>query len=145
MAKNGTRLTAAQELHVQRLIEADKNPAFEGTLEFTLVLEFLHQRHPKICRVVYAYTPEWDYCDPHTGEIRSGVDSMMYHVDIQAVPELLQKRDGSWKLGKPYWKRFDDFIADDVLSHDMQDSIIDAIDLVCRDQDADRRKAAGLS
>jgi hypothetical protein len=143
MTKNGTKLTAAQERHVQRLVEAEENPAFVGALEFRMTFGFLGGRYDKNCRVLYEFTPEWDYYDGKSGEIRPGVECLSYHLEIEAVPEVRQRKDLTWQLGKPYWKRFDDFIADDVFSHDMQDAIVDAIDEKCRAEDAERRKAAG--
>jgi hypothetical protein len=68
----------------------------------------------------------------------------MYHVEIQAVPEIRMKADGTWKLGKPYWVRFDDLCRDHILTHDMQDEILNAVEAKCQVEDAERRKAAGL-
>ena len=122
------------------------NYAFQGELLFDLVLEFLGQRYTKKCKVVYAYTPgDWSFFDLKTTSIQEGFDSCIYHVEVQAVPELdQQNEDGTWKLGAPYWVRFEDFTRDDVLTHGMQDDLLNAVEEKCRLEDAERRRAAGL-
>ena len=120
--------------------------AFKGELEFDLAMEFLGRRDVKKCRIVYAFTPgEWPFYDLKTKSVRKEIEAAMYHVEVQAVPELRPKADGTWKLGKPYWLHFEDFCRDDILTHDMQDDIMNAVEARCEAEDAERRKAAGLS
>jgi hypothetical protein len=127
-----------------RLDDYSNAHAFHGELEFDLVLEFLGERCTKRCRAVYAFTPgDWSFYDIDTKTVRSEIESCIYHVDILAVPEVEQNEDGTWKLGAPYWVAFEDFIRDDILSHDMQDTILNAIDTKCRLEDTERRSAAG--
>ena len=116
----------SEQAAVGALLESWGRPAFTGELEFDLVLEFLGRRDIKKCKAVYAFTPgDWPFYDLKTKSVQVGVESCIYHVEIQAVPELRQKADGTWRLGKPYWIHFEDFIRDDILSHDMRDAILE--------------------
>jgi hypothetical protein len=133
----------SEQAAVDAWLESWGRPAFTGDLEFDLVLEFLGRRDTKRCKVVYAFTPEWPFYDPNTKTVREETETCSYHVEIKAVPELRQKADGTWKLGKPYWIHFEDFIRDDVLSHDMRDAILNAIEERCRLEDVERRRTAG--
>jgi hypothetical protein len=120
--------------------------AFQGELPFDLALEFLGRRYTKRCKVVYAFTPgDWPFYDVKTKTIREALESAIYHVEIEAVPELRQKADFTWKLGKPYWLHFEDFCRDDVFSHDMREILLNAIEDKCRTEDAERRRIAAQS
>jgi hypothetical protein len=109
----------------------------------------LGQRFTRPARIVYAFTPgDWRYFDPETGKTRKGTETAFYHVDLRLVPKEWHDDgtgEGVVKEGKPYWFTFGDFVRNDMLPNDVLDAILNAIEDKCRAEDAERRKAAGLS
>ena len=143
MAKKNDNLDAAAERHVQRLIYANKNRAFEGVLEFDLTVELLGGRFMRRARIVYSYTPgDWPWFDPKARKSRRGVESARYHLEVAAVREE-EHEDGTVTYGKPRWVRCMDILQDDVPTNAVLGNIINRIDLKCRAEDRQLRKAAG--
>jgi hypothetical protein len=143
MPKNA-KLDPAAEKHVQRMIDAYKDPAFEGTLEFDLAVDLLGERFTRRARIVYTYTPgDWAWFDLTAGKERRGTESASYHMEVAAVREY-EHDDGTVTYGKPRWVRCMDILQDDVPTNAVLGLIINSIDLRCRSEDAERRKAAGL-
>ena len=71
----------------------------------------------------------------------SVVDQCSYSLHLQAVPEEFHD-DGTITEGKPHWVRMEDIIRDDVVSREMWDVVLDAIEEKSKAEDADRRPAA---
>jgi hypothetical protein len=144
MAKKVDKLNAAAERHVQRLLYADAHPAFEGDIEFDLEVTILGKRFTRRAKIVYAFTPDWAWFDPATGKKGPGTESARYHLEVAAVREE-HHDDGTVTYGAPRWVRCMDILQDDVPTHAILAWIINRIDLKCRAEDRERRKAAGLT
>ena len=90
--------------------------------------------------MVYEHTPEWEYWDLRKKAPYVGWEGSSYHIEVAAVPEE-HHRDGV-TLGEPYWVRMDDITRDDVLPHEVWDTVLDAVDEKCKLEDAERRRVA---
>ena len=141
-----TRKAGASELsaaeHDAQSRYYDRNPAFKGALEFDVTIEWLGKRVTRRARVDYEHTPEGEFYDLQKKALCiSGVDQCSYTFHIHAVPEEFHD-DGKVTEGKRHWVKMEDITRNDVVTHEMWDAVLDAIEEKSKADDAERRRAA---
>ena len=136
-------ITATEQEEHERERHSMNFPAFRGELGFDLTFELVGKRITRKAKVVFEHTPEWQYFDLRKKAPFTGCASSMWHLEIAAIPEDHQQ-DGTVVHGKPYWIRLDDVTHEDVLPHELWDAVLDAVDEQCKQDDAQRRRAAAI-
>ena len=124
------------------------HPGFEGELLFDLELKLLGKTVTRKAKVVFKHTPEWPYYDLNKKAVHDGWESTQSHLEIEAVPENWTDdgtENGTWIPETHKWVQTGDLVTEGILPMEVWDGIYDAIDEQCKREDADRRKAAGIS
>ena len=63
------------------------HPAFEGHIEFDLVINLLGLTVQRRARLEFTYTPDWKYFDTEQGNERLGWDSRSVAIEVLATPD----------------------------------------------------------
>ena len=92
-------------------------------------------------KLVYEHTPEWPYFDLRKQAEFTGWESSSFHLELAAVPEVCEN-DGTEAAAE--WFETHEIARNGVLSEEMWDALLDAVDEKCKAEDAKRRRAAGL-
>jgi hypothetical protein len=138
--------SAALEEDIALARYSSENPAFSGTLEFDLDIGVFGKKISRKARIVWEYTPAWEYFDPRLQRVHEGWPGDCMHVEVFSGLERevwvpgpdgeLHPRDKS-----PQWRQFDltDLFEDGVAPPELLGEIEDRIDEMARREDAIRR------
>ena len=118
-----------------------RNPGFQGTLEFDLVLELLGRKVTWKAKIVYTHTPEWEYWGLLKQAPYTGWASSSWQIELLAVPQE-QDEGGNFVDLEPYWMKLEELTRDDIIPTEVWDVLLDAVDDKCRAEDAERRRVA---
>jgi hypothetical protein len=115
-------------------------PGFKGELPFDLTVTLLGKSVTRKATMVYEHTPEWAYYDLRKKAEFKGWASTQYHIELAAVPEVYES-DG-WTEAAPEWFEAEDMTRNGVLTEEIWETVLDAIDEKCKAADAERRRVA---
>jgi hypothetical protein len=115
-------------------------PGFKGELLFDLTVTLLGKSVTRKAKVVYEHTPGWPYYDLRKQAEFKGWDSTKYHIELAAVPEVYES-DG-WTEAAPEWFKSEDITRSGVLTEEIWEAALDAIEEKCKAEDVERRRVA---
>jgi hypothetical protein len=124
---------------------SNRNPGFQGELEFDLTIEAAGKRVTRRAKVVYTHTPEWEYFDERKKAPYTGWESSNFHLEVLAVPPDAGDDRERTILDRPYWTKLEDLQRDEIISREIWDALLDLIDDQCRAEDEERRRIAAQS
>jgi hypothetical protein len=139
--------TMFEEEELERFRHSEKCPAFEGTLEFDVKIELLGKSVTRKARVIWQYTPEWEYYDLNRHCLMRGFPGDQMHAEILKVSTRQHwdtGEDGVSRKRKslPTWEPISLLNEGVLMTEEMLEELDERIDQICRKEDAKRRSTA---
>lgn len=127
----------------------EKNPAFTGVVETTIVIGFFGKSVTRQCRLSYDYTPEWPYFDLKQKKVMHGwaMSSIGLEIRCAEVRGSIFLEDGKFRRsgGKNYWVSYSELLGAELLGSDLNGCIYERIEEEClRENERRLREAARL-
>lgn len=124
---------------------SDRYPAFTGAIEFDLELSLFGTNLHHLARLVWKYTPEWEYFDIRHKKVMFGWAGSWMHFEVFVSPESERDENGVRRKiePRPTWEKID-LVIEGLLPNELWDRLEEQIDSECHRIDAENRKRAGL-
>jgi hypothetical protein len=142
----GARKSGLSDVDHDLMLYSHNHPAFAGVLEFDLRIAMLGLDVVRKARVIYTYTPEWEYFDLNKKAVMKGWGGSTMKLEVLATPgtEVWVLRAGQSKSTRagPEWELVSDLLQTGVMSPEMEDALDAEIDKRARTEDLQRRRDA---